>query len=227
MHESTTKTWPGTGDRPRRAGRLAVAFAAAASLLGAAGACRDAEPGESTGATPAPAADRPDGVPGAAGTLTAADLKFIRDAAIAGAYEIGVAQLAMVNGTHPTVREYAQATIRDHVRLVVALEALVSVKGLRVHVNMDPGRNAQIRHLLGQPVGLPFDAEFAEMMERSHNATLRLYRRALRHAQDRDVRAFADSGLALLRTHGEAVGLIGADGVARRDPPFAVASIAS
>jgi putative membrane protein len=144
--------------------------------------------------------------------ISSADAAFMIEAALESAYEISVAQLALSKGDHPTVRAYAEMTLRDNARVAVALEALAETKRARLYLHPDPVHVERLVHLRQQRDGYAFDVEYAGLIGRSHDSAIRLYERALEQTHDADIRDFADSALQLLRSRQDEIEMVGADG---------------
>lgn len=142
------------------------------------------------------------------------DVEFMKRTLIVGAFELDAAELAREKGRHPSVIMYAEAVIRDHTQLVIALDALATTKGLELVDGRDVRHTGWLRDLSAQASGHDFDARYGALMQRSHTEAIALFRQASVRSRDPDVRDFAASALQLLTPHGEAIGLLGADGVA-------------
>lgn len=196
----------------------------AAALFAVAGlGCRPSEPEPGDKPPPpaveqqaAPAAAHPQPTTDVAGRPAVADedLEFMKRTLIVGAFELEAAELAREKGGHPTVIMYAEAAIRDHTQLVIALDALATTKGLKLVDGRDVRHAGWLRDLSAQASGHAFDARYGTLVQRSHTEAIALFRHAATRSRDPDVRDFAASALQLLTPHGEAIGLLGADGVA-------------
>lgn len=167
----------------------------------------------------APAAARPQPTTEVADRPAVADedIEFMKRTLIVGAFELDAAELARAKGRHPSVILFAEAAIRDHTQLVIALDALATTKGLELVDGRDVRHAGWLRDLSAQTSGHAFDARYGALMQRSHAEAIALFRHAAARSRDPDIRDFATSALQLLTPRGEAIGLLGADGVASAD----------
>jgi len=226
-----------TSDRGAHTGRprTSVYPLGALALLLALGGCREREP------DPDPAQDPPvpelaqsaryDGswvmeLPaqraapqgGESSEIDADDAQFLQQAAVVGAFEVGAARLAAEKGTAPSIRNLADAMVREQSQLLIALQALAATKRVPLPSGPDPEHSAKLLNLHEQAIGADFDEDYADAMHESHEKAIELFETAADRTHDGDVRDFARSALQLLRDQRKAIGQVSADQVVSSEP---------
>jgi putative membrane protein len=150
---------------------------------------------------PAPAPTTVLGATAPAVQFSAADTHFIAVAAGAGMYEVEAARLALTRAGNPQVRSYAQMLLDHHTASNKELTTLVGSKGHRVA----PGLPAELQQKIGTLTrlsGADFDREFVRMTGvQDHSAAIAAFEQGQRSVADRDLRAFIDKSLPVLRSH--------------------------
>lgn len=150
---------------------------------------------------PAPATTTVLGATAPAVTFTTAESHFIAVAAGAGMYEVEAARLALSRASSPQVRSYAQMLLDQHTAANKELMALVSSKGHRVAPGLPTELQQKISDL-SRMNGTDFDRDFVKMTGvQDHTATIAEFEKARASVGDRDLRAFIDKSLPVLRTH--------------------------
>jgi putative membrane protein len=150
---------------------------------------------------PAPATTTVLGATAPAVTFTTAESHFIAVAAGAGMYEVEAARLALSRASSPQVRSYAQMLLDQHTAANKELMALVSSKGHRVAPGLPTELQQKISDL-SRMNGADFDRDFVKMTGvQDHTATIAEFEKARASVGDRDLRAFIDKSLPVLRTH--------------------------
>lgn len=175
-------------------GLLAAALAGCASQRTSMGA------GPAVVAQPAPVVATTTVIP-AAPRLAAADLQFIAVAAGSGMYEVEAARLALTRAANPQVRAFAQMLADHHAAGNNELMALVSSKGQRVAPGLPPALQQKVNTLSGLS-GDAFDREFIRTTGvQDHLAAVAAFEQGRRSVADRDLAAFIDKTLPVLRSH--------------------------
>lgn len=175
-------------------GLLAAALAGCASQRTSMGA------GPAVVAQPAPVVATTTVVP-ATPRLAAADLQFIAVAAGSGMYEVEAARLALTRAASPQVRAFAQMLADHHAAGNNELMALVSSKGQRVAPGLPPALQQKVNTLSGLS-GEAFDREFIRTTGvQDHLAAVAAFEQGRRSVADRDLAAFIDKTLPVLRSH--------------------------
>ncbi|MEW6167811.1 MAG: DUF4142 domain-containing protein [Pseudomonadota bacterium] len=234
--ENPAATIPGGGAHAGRHGRprTSVYPLGALTLLLALGACREREPdpGRDPPVPELAQSARYEGSPvveppaqrsappgGESADVDAEDAQFLQQAAVVGAFEVGAARLAAEKGTAPSIRNLADAMVREQTQLLIALQALAATKRVPLPSGPDPEHSAKLLNLREQAIGADFDEDYADAMHESHEKAIELFETAAERTDDSDVRDFARSALQLLRDQRKAIGQVSADQVVRSDPP--------
>ncbi len=163
----------------------------------------------STGAAGGPAATG-GGMAGTQGTagaarksaLSRADEAFVNQAAQNGHAEVEASKLAMEKASDPKVKEFAKHMIDDHTKANKELEALASSKGVDLPDGPSLLQKGKSKLMLSTADGENFDRRYAESMGvEAHEDNIELFEKAVKEAEDPDVKAYAQKTLPKLQEH--------------------------
>jgi putative membrane protein len=136
-----------------------------------------------------------------AAKLSAADQQFVAVAAGAGMYEVEAARLAVTKASNAQVRGYAQMLLDHHTANNNELMTLVSSKGHRVAPGLPAALQQKVTTLSGLS-GADFDREFVRTTGvQDHTAAVAAFEQHRRTVTDRDLQAYIDKSLPVLRSH--------------------------
>lgn len=130
--------------------------------------------------------------------LDRTDHHFVEQTAAEGQTEIALAQLANEHAHDRRVRDYAQKLLQDDIRWSADAAALAHAKNVPIENDLSGDR--AYRRLAGEKPN-KFDMRFLDAVVDSYKRELKRYQNASRRAKDRDIRAFADTHMDLLRQH--------------------------
>ncbi|MEX2606756.1 MAG: DUF4142 domain-containing protein [Kiritimatiellia bacterium] len=133
-------------------------------------------------------------------SLNGSDEKFIKNCAVHDMEEMKLAELAVQKANHPDVKAYAERIVRDHTTSGASLAALASIKGVELSGDTESGPTRTYRSLEKTPL-TKFDKKFIDRMVRSHKDHVSNHEKASKHAEDDDVKAYANERLTTLRLH--------------------------
>lgn len=137
-----------------------------------------------------------------AARLAPLERDFVIDAADKGMYEIEVSRLAAQRAMHPGVRAYAQMMVSQHARAKRELVALMRARGVVPPQDLARDKASKLRRLAGLPPSAAFDHGYVRVVGvEDHTASIEQFERARRQAKDRDLQAWIDRTLAMLRSH--------------------------
>lgn len=188
---------------------IALSVATAAVLAACGAPPRTAAMGGPGMATTAPASAAP-AAASPVGRLSASDQQFVAIAAGAGMYEVEAARVAVSRASHAQVRSYAQMLLDHHTASNNELAALVRAKGHRIGPALPATLQQKVRTLSGLS-GAAFDREFIRMMGvQDHAAAIAAFEQGRSTVSDRDLRAYIDRSLPVLRQHVQAAYSVGA-----------------
>ena len=139
------------------------------------------------------------GLAGAQG-LSDADSEFIKKAAIGGAAEVELGNVATQRASRPAVKEFGAKMVRDHSAANAELATLAKSKGVQVPTALDAEHQA-LRDRLMALQGPDFDRAYMQEMVKDHTQDVAEFERASQTATDRELRAWAAGKLPTLREH--------------------------
>lgn len=183
-------------------------LAAVVALVGGSVAVAQTSSG-STGAAGGPAATG-GGMAGGQGTagaarksaLSRADEGFVSQAAQNGHAEVEASKLAMEKASDPKVKEFAKHMIEDHTKANQELETLAASKGVDLPDGPSLLQKGKSKLMLSTADGEGFDRRYAESMGvEAHEDNIELFEKAVKEAEDPDVKAYAQKTLPKLQEH--------------------------
>ncbi|HEY8048156.1 MAG TPA: DUF4142 domain-containing protein [Ramlibacter sp.] len=170
----------------------AGAFAAALGLLAG---CSFVAPDMRMGAAPAPA--HVDATP-----FTAVERRFVTRIATRNVYEIEVSKLAQEKALSPPVRDFAQTMVDHDSRMNDELVAIMSAHGVAPPKGLPADRATKLHRLAALPRSDAFDNGYIRVVGiEDHRAAIAMFEKARREVRDRELRAYIDRSLTILRTH--------------------------
>jgi putative membrane protein len=149
----------------------------------------------------------PQGVKPAAGVvvaeqLTAAERSFMTQALNRATYEVEVSRLAADRATDPRLRSYALMVANFSSQANNELAAMMRAKGVPRPSGLSADKATKLHRLAALRPSPDFDLGYARVVGvEDHQSTIALYERARRDARDRDLRAWIDKTLPVLRNH--------------------------
>jgi len=136
---------------------------------------------------------------GGAVTVSAADRKFILDAAQSGLHEVKMGMLGVERGTKGDLRVYAQRILDDHALSNTELQALARLKGVAFP---DPTKTDDSSERLARLTGSEFDHEFVREAVDDHLKNIAAFEKEDQSATaDSDIKGFAHSALPKMHAH--------------------------
>ena len=135
-----------------------------------------------------------------AGSLDAADRKFVENAARDGLAEVQLGQMAQQKAQHAQVKEFAGRMVTDHGKANEELKTLASSKGVQLPADTDKEHKGKADSLSKKSAD-KFDHEYMEEMVKDHKKDVKEFEKQSKNAKDADVRAFAAKTLPTLQEH--------------------------
>ena len=136
---------------------------------------------------------------GGAVTVSAADRKFIVDAARSGFHEVKMGMLGVERGTNRDLKVYAQRILDDHTLSNTQVEALARLKGIALP---DPNTTDTSLERLSRLTGIQFDQEFVREAIEDHLKSIATFEKEDQSATaDSDIKGYAHSALPKMRSH--------------------------
>ena len=132
--------------------------------------------------------------------LSAADSKFVKDAAVGGMEEVQLGQLAAQKATDPDVKNFGQKMVDDHSKANDQLKQVASQKGIEVPSTLPASKQKEVDHL-SKLNGTAFDKAYVSMMVKDHKKDVAEFKKQSAKAKDSDVKSFASTTLPTLQDH--------------------------
>jgi putative membrane protein len=158
------------------------------------------KPASQTSQATTPAMSQTTAKPAMSSTLTAADKKFMNDAAVANLAEVALGQLAVQQGSSDEVKQLGQRMVDDHGKANQQLQAIATQKGVALPTQLTPGRQAT-KDKLASLSGKAFDQAYMNLMLKNHHGDIAKFRRENLISVDPQVKAFAKTTLPTLQDH--------------------------
>jgi len=150
-------------------------------------------------AQPAGQSAKPAGA-AAAGKLSAADTKFVHEAAVGGMAEVSLGKVAAGKATNPDVKQFAQRMVDDHSKANDELKAYATQKGVTLPADIDAAHKATEARL-SKLSGAAFDKAYMADMVKDHDKDVAAFKKASTTASDADLKAWAAKTLPTLQEH--------------------------
>ena len=177
-----------------RAWKQSVAAAGLASLASLPLTAQMAPPAQPAGQNSKPAGAA------ASGKLSAADTKFVHEAAVGGMAEVALGKLAAEKAANPDVKQFGQRMADDHSKANDELKAYASQKGVTIPAELDATHKATEARL-SKLSGAAFDKAYMADMVKDHDKDVAAFKHASTSASDADLKAWAAKTLPTLQEH--------------------------
>jgi len=145
--------------------------------------------GQSTGTSPPSAA-----------AVSAADKKFIMNAARGGMAEVKLGQLAVKSASSDAVKQFGQRMVDDHSKANDELKQLAGQKGVTLPTSIGKQNQSAYSHL-AKLSGASFDHAYMQHMVKDHEMDVREFEKEASSGKDPDVKAWAEKTVPTLRAH--------------------------
>lgn len=132
--------------------------------------------------------------------LSAADSKFVKEAAVGGMEEVQLGQLAAQKASDPDVKNFGQKMVDDHSKANDQLKQVASQKGVTVPSALPASKQKEVDNL-SKLSGAAFDKKYVSMMVQDHKKDVAEFKKQSAKAKDSDVKSFASTTLPTLQDH--------------------------
>ena len=134
--------------------------------------------------------------------FTAVERDFVTRVAMKNVYEVEVSKLAMDKAMSPMVREFARTMVAHHMQESDELVALMSAHGVAPPRGLAADKATKLHRLAALPRSDAFDNGYIRVVGiEDHRAAIAQFEKARREVRDRDLRAWIERTLIVLRTH--------------------------
>ena len=132
------------------------------------------------------------------GSVSAADRKFMNEAAIGGMEEVELGKLAQSKASTDDVKKFGQRMVDDHSKANDQLKSLASSKGVDLPTQLDKKAQGDVDKLTK---ATSFDKQYMAMMVKDHKKDVSEFEKQSKSAKDPDVKSFATNTLPTLQEH--------------------------
>jgi len=132
--------------------------------------------------------------------MSAADKKFMMNAAQGGMEEVEMGKLAAANATNADVKAFGQKMVDDHSKANDQLKQLAQTKGVTLPADMTKSQHAEMAKL-GKMTGATFDHAYVKMMVKDHKKDVAEFAKESKSAKDSDLKSWAGTTLPTLEEH--------------------------
>jgi putative membrane protein len=136
---------------------------------------------------------------GTAGKLSAADQKFVDDAAIGGLYEVEVGRLAE-KSANPQIKQFGARMVHDHGAADAKLKRIVTAEGGSVPRTLDQEHQQKLDHFRSLH-GNEFAQAYIQDMVADHDKDVQDFGKAAQSLDDPQLKAFAQKTLKVVEEH--------------------------
>ncbi len=153
-------------------------------------------------ATESPSSPLPSESPTPSGqnNLSAADKKFMNEAARGGLAEVQLGQLASQRGSSTAVKQFGQQMVQDHTKANTQLKQLATQKGVTLPTTVGTA-NLKVKQQLSKLSKTSFDKAYLNNQIKDHVKDVTLFQGEAQGGQDPDVKAFAAQTLPIIQDH--------------------------
>ena len=132
--------------------------------------------------------------------VSAADRKFVEEAAQGGMAEVLMGQMAQQRASHAQVKAFGQRMVVDHGKANEELKRVASAKNVQLPTTLG---SAHQRHADGMSKlsGVEFDQAYMKHMVEDHKKDVADFEKAAKSANDANVKNFASRTLPTLQSH--------------------------
>ena len=134
------------------------------------------------------------------GKVSAADKRFMTEAAQGGMEEVELGKLAAANGADADVKTFGQRMVDDHTKANDQLKQVAQSKGVTLPTEVTKSQRNEINKL-SKMTGASFDKAYMKMMVKDHKKDVAEFQKESKSAKDTDVKSFAGTTLPTLEEH--------------------------
>jgi putative membrane protein len=132
--------------------------------------------------------------------LSAADKKFVREAAQGGLAEVELGKLATEKASNDEVKKFGQHMVDDHTKAGDELKEVASSKGIQIAQQLS-AKDKLTKERLSKLSGEQFDKAYMADMVKDHTQDVADFERESRSGVNPDVKDFSAKTLPTLKDH--------------------------
>jgi putative membrane protein len=137
---------------------------------------------------------------GGMGKMSAADKKFMMDAAKGGMEEVEMGKVAAANASNADVKAFGQKMVDDHSKANDQLKQLAQTKGVTLPTDMTKAQHKDMDKL-SKMTGDAFDKAYVKMMLKDHKKDVAAFSKESKSGKDSDLKSWAGTTLPTLQDH--------------------------
>jgi len=132
--------------------------------------------------------------------MSAADKKFMMNAAMGGMEEVEMGKLAAANATDADVKAFGQKMVDDHTKANDQLKQVAQTMGMTLPADMTKSQHSDMDKL-SKMTGADFDHAYVKMMVKDHKKDVAEFTKESKSGKDSDLKSFASTTLPTLQDH--------------------------
>lgn len=132
--------------------------------------------------------------------VTAADKKFVKDAAQGGLAEVELGRMATEKASSDEVKKFGQRMVDDHTKANDELKQVAQSKGIDIPTGLS-AKDKMLKERLSKLSGPGFDRVYMQNMVKDHKQDVADFARESRTGADPAVKDFASQTLPTLKSH--------------------------
>ena len=131
---------------------------------------------------------------------TAADKKFVKEAAEGGLAEVELGKLAQEKGSSDSVKQFGERMVQDHSKANDELKKAAAEANISVPDAM-PAKDRRLKDKLSKLSGSEFDREYMKAMVSDHKTDLKAFERESQSGRIPQIKEFASNTIPTLQDH--------------------------
>ncbi|HEY6161348.1 MAG TPA: DUF4142 domain-containing protein [Bacteroidia bacterium] len=128
------------------------------------------------------------------------DMKFVKDAADGGMFEVMMGKYALEHATDPDVKMLGQHMFEDHSKANEELKVLAQKKGIELPTAVSD-KHAKVYNDMMKKSGRDFDKAYSDQMVDDHKADIPKFEAEGKKGTDPDIRSWAAGKVDVLKGH--------------------------
>ena len=128
------------------------------------------------------------------------DKAFLKQAAVGGAAEIQLGQMAKKKASNPQVKQFGARMVKDHSKNADLLTQVAQTQHVSLPTRLTP-KYQDAKAQLSREAGPQFDNAYMKMMVQDHMKTVAKYKKEAATSHDPTVKKYAQESLPVLESH--------------------------
>jgi putative membrane protein len=133
-------------------------------------------------------------------SVSPADQKFAKSAAIGGMLEVKLGEIAQKNASSKAVKDFGSMMVTDHTKLNDDLKSLAAKQGITLPAGLDSAHQAMVDKF-AKLTGAAFDKAYIPDMVKDHEKDLAEFRAEAAKTKDPELKALAEKGASVIAMH--------------------------